>query len=184
MPWGVLWFSILATYNAFKIYDTNIISPYEKMRENYTNKISSFQGIESPYKYWILIPKTINLVRNTLDVSHLTADRIVALASLLLTFSSIGFLTLHIVSNSKFKLLLSVIAMALFYLPTSSTFVYHGYQPWSYLEPFFLCVVIYAIRTKNLPVFIISTLLAVFNRETGVLMGLLILKRLNKGYIF
>jgi hypothetical protein len=157
----------------FYMYDIRIVTELSSDRRDFSAQI--FDNIAtSPYRYRVLIPWLTQGLHRYFDFEYLIVDRLTSFLSLFLSTMAVGLYTWLFDK----KVIISLFAMTIVGYSWSTTFRFHGYQPWSYLEPFFLVLMIYCVRTGKPFWFSFLGIVAVLNRETATLMSLLALSRI------
>lgn len=164
---ALLLMSIIATKFLLNIYNRNILSPLTGERERYIAEV--IHGtVDSPYRYRILVPYVTVAIQDAFKTTFFIADSSVAALSLFLSIFSFAL----IAYGFSLRLDQTVLALTLCVFAWSTTFRFHAYQAWSYLEPFFLVLAIFSAHRRSVVLYVVATSLAVLNRETGALLAI------------
>ncbi len=158
--------AILLTYN----YMLLTYYPYEQSVQSMCNEIINHTAL-SPLRYRILLPTLIHIGENVFQ--HISANNAFMFAYIgvvfccyLFSLSSAFYLFKQFHENKNSIILLLLFTVSLVVAQKNNFF-----QPWSILEPgLYTLGIVMAIKKRIFP-FIVITILAVLNRETGIFLS-------------
>lgn len=167
--------SLLLGINAAWVYSTRVVLPDAQVRMDFEALIVSGEA-DSPWKYRFAVPLLAQHLSDFFERTDLSAIQVHLLSHLVINSiaaAGILFFAARIAELSNFRDLLLV--QLFIYVGLNIALYDHMYAPWSLVEMLLWLVALFVIRKKQLWFLTLVIPALALVRETGLLLGIVIL---------